>query len=123
MNKSGERLRAAWNDERSSAVQSRRAGDPEQEWCHLERAHILSQPMPGAHVRTHWAMLAFALRRRDKREFAGQVMRLMIAGPGSITGRYPTGNTGGANVSALAPMAIPDDLAALLEASGFAVKQ
>ncbi|HEV3401169.1 MAG TPA: DUF3703 domain-containing protein [Acidimicrobiales bacterium] len=45
----------------------------------------------------------------------GQVLRLVLAGPGSLTGRYPLGNTGGANVSAFAPMPIPDDLRDLLE--------
>jgi hypothetical protein len=40
----------------------------------------------------------------------GQLLRLVVAGPGSLTGRYPVGNTGGADVSALAPMPIPEDL-------------
>jgi hypothetical protein len=81
----------------------------------LERAHILSQPLAGAHVRTHLAMLAYALRRRDGHEIVGQVLRVIVAGPGSWTGRYPVGNTGGANVSAFRPMPVPDDLRPLLE--------
>jgi hypothetical protein len=81
----------------------------------LERAHILSQPLAGAHVRTHLAMLAYALRRRDRHEIVGQVLRVIVAGPGSWTGRYPVGNTGGANVSAFRPMPVPDDLRPLLE--------
>jgi hypothetical protein len=40
---------------------------------------------------------------------------LLVAAPGSWSGRYPVGNTGGANVSALLPMPIPDDLRAILD--------
>ena len=66
--------------------------------------------MAVAHVRTHLAMLSYGLRHRDRREVIGQLVRLVVAAPGSWTGRYPGGNTGGANVSALRPMSIPDDL-------------
>jgi len=107
-------LLAAWSDERAAARSARDRGDAAGEWKHLERAHILSQPMAGAHVRTHVAMLACALRRRRAREIVGQVLRLVVAGPGSWTGRYPVGNTGGADVSAFRPMPVPDDLRAAL---------
>jgi hypothetical protein len=60
-------------------------------------------------------MLGFGVRRRRGREVLGQVVRLVVAGPGSWTGRYPVGNTGGADVSALRPMPVPDDLCATLE--------
>ncbi|MEY2568621.1 MAG: hypothetical protein QOE35_3150 [Actinomycetota bacterium] len=69
------------------------------------------------HVRTHVSMLGYALRRRDRREVFGQLGRLVVAGPGSLTKKYPVGNTGGANVSAFEPMAIPEDLRALLGAT------
>jgi hypothetical protein len=108
-------LRVAWSAERDSARAARRAGDPAGEWRHLERAHILSQPMALPHVRTHLAMLDAGLRRRDRREVIGQLLRLVVAAPGSLTGRYPIGNTGGADVSALQPMTIPDDLRAALD--------
>ena len=68
------------------------------EWSHLERAHIVSQPVAGIHVRTHLAMLGYGLRHRDLREVAGPMLRLTVAAPGSWTGRYPVGNTGGAGV-------------------------
>jgi hypothetical protein len=103
-------LLQAWSDERDAAGAARRRGDTASEWNHLERAHILSQPMVVPHVRTHVAMLGAGLRRRDRREIIGQLLRLVVAGPGSLTGRYPVGNTGGADVSALAPMPIPEDL-------------
>ena len=108
------RLRAAWAAELDAARAARSTGDRSAEWTHLERAHILSQPMAGPHVRTHVAMLTAALRRRDRHELVGQLFRIIVAAPGSITGKYPVGNTGGADVSAFAPMAIPDDLRPLL---------
>lgn len=109
------RLTTAWQVERAAARAAREHGDSVAEWAHLERAHVLSQPMAGPHVRTHLAMLAAALRRRDPHEIAGQVFRVLVAAPGSWTGRYPTGNTGGADVSAFEPMPIPTDLEALLK--------
>jgi hypothetical protein len=107
-------LRAAWAAEHAAARRARTIGDTTAEWQYLERAHILSQPLATAHVRTHLAMLGYGIRRRDHREITGQLLRLLVAGPGSATGRYPAGNTGGANVSALVPMAIPVDLRAVL---------
>jgi hypothetical protein len=109
------RLRAAWNDEIGAARTARRDGDVRAEWTHLERAHILSQPMAGPHVRTHAAMFGAAVRRRDVREIVGQTFRIVVAGPGSMTGRYPVGNTGGADVSAFRPMEVPSDLRAFFE--------
>jgi hypothetical protein len=107
-------LRRAWLEERAAAVTARRGGDQPGEWHHLERAHILSQPMAVPHLRTHVAMLAAGLRRHDRREVVGQLLRLVVAGPGSLSGRYPVGNTGGADVSALQPMPIPEDLRSVL---------
>lgn len=108
-------LKVAWSDETAAARAARNRGDVTAEWTHLERAHILSQPLAAAHVRTHLAMLGYAVRRRDRHEIVGQVLRAILAAPGSWTGRYPVGNTGGANVSAFRPMPVPDDLRPLLE--------
>jgi Protein of unknown function (DUF3703) len=110
-------IRQAWADEHTAARRARATDDPVRELHHLERAHILSQPFAGPHVRTHVAMLGFGIRNRDRREIAGQIVRLLVAGPGSAMGRYPLGNTGGANVSAVQPMAIPADLQAILNGS------
>jgi hypothetical protein len=111
-------LRTAWRNERDAARAARRDGDNSGEWAHLERAHILSQPLAGAHLRTHGAMFTAAVRRRDPREIVGQVVRVLLAVPGSVTGRYPLGNTGGTDVSAFRPMEIPEDLRPLLTAIG-----
>lgn len=113
-------LLGAWTDERAAAASARQQGDFPEEWRHLERAHILSQPMAVPHVRTHVDMLSYAVRRRDLRELGGQLVRLVLAGPGSLTGRYPVGNTGGGNVSAFRPMPVPDDLRSLLGADAAA---
>lgn len=111
-------LRAAWRTERDAARVARRAADPALEWRHLERAHILSQPLAGPHLRTHGAMLAAAVRRPDAREAIGQLARVLLAVPGSLSGRYPVGNTGGSDVSAFRPMPVPDDLRPVLLARG-----
>ncbi|MEV4128335.1 DUF3703 domain-containing protein [Nocardia sp. NPDC049707] len=93
---------------------ARSAADPAQRWTHLERAHILSQPDPWLHTGNHIAMLALAVRQRDRREALGQIVRIIVAAPGSLTGRYPEGNTGRTNVGLRQPMPTPPDLAALL---------
>ncbi len=91
-----------------------RALDAEAAWAHLEDAHVLSQPWIRPHLRVHVAMLALGWSQRDRSEVIGQLARLIVAGPGSATGRYPVGNIGRATVSAFEPMSIRDDLAHLL---------
>ena len=111
-------LRLAWNAERDLARAARTQGDLTAEWRHLERAHILSQPLAWRHLVTHAAMFAAAWRRRDGQELAGQSIRLLLALPGSVSGRYPAGNTGGADVSAFKAMPVPADLRPLLTEEG-----
>jgi Protein of unknown function (DUF3703) len=79
-------------------------------WSALERAHILSQPYLGPHLANHWAMLCFAVAQRDAKEVVGQIVRLVLASFGALSGRIPTGNIGRATVSAFKPMPIPEDL-------------
>jgi hypothetical protein len=89
-------------------------GNLEAAWHLLEEAHVLSQPWIRPHVRVHAAMLRAGWRTGDRREVRGQMVRLVVAGPGSLTGRYPLGNTGRARVPAMLPMPMPDELARLL---------
>ena len=77
---------------------------------HLERAHVLGQPVTREHVRVHWRMFRFALRHRLAAEAAGQAWRLLAAATFTAFGLLPIGNTGGADVSGFRPMPIPDDL-------------
>nr|WP_152992561.1 DUF3703 domain-containing protein [Nonomuraea pusilla] len=108
------RVRASYRAEMRAA---RTAVTPEARWRHLERAHIISQPWPWPHTRNHLAMFALAVAQRDRREAFGQVIRIIVAAPGSALGRYPEGNTGRATVGLTQPMPVPDDLAALLRAT------
>ncbi|UOT08550.1 DUF3703 domain-containing protein (plasmid) [Rhodococcus opacus] len=87
------------------------AADSAARWEHLERAHIVSQPYPWLHTRNHVAMFAAALRQHDRREALGQVVRIVVAAPGSALGRYPEGNTGRVAAGLMTPMPVPADLA------------
>ncbi|MDA2962119.1 MAG: DUF3703 domain-containing protein [Actinomycetota bacterium] len=87
-------------------------------WSLLEDAHVLSQPWALMHVRVHGSMFVAAIVQRDVREVRGQLSRIAVAGPGSLSGRYPTGNTGRARVPATQPMPIRSDLVEILERSG-----
>ncbi len=91
------------------------AADPVNGFLHLERAHVLGQASTREHVRVHWRMLRWAWRHRDAREFLGQLMRIVGAATKTFIGWVPSGNTGGANVSAIRPMPLDPELAAIIE--------
>ena len=95
--------------------QARKLKDFDRCWSLLEDAHVLSQPWARMHVRAHGSMFVAAMAQRDVREVRGQLSRIAAAGPGSLSGRYPTGNTGRARVPATQPMPIRSDLAKMLE--------
>ena len=97
----------------SSAAEA--SGDIASAWRSLERAHVLSQAHAWPHVRVHGLMFGFAWRRRRVRELIGQAVRILVAGPGSLLGRAPLGNTGGSDVGMFTPVKIPDDLQAMLQ--------
>lgn len=111
-------LKSAFNKE----MQIARGHYAAREWkpCfhHLERAHVLGQRHAWPHTVNHWWMLKVGLRTHDTREIFGQVIRIAVAGIGSLIGRAPVGNTGGANVGILTPMPIPDDLAEIFRKAG-----
>lgn len=90
------------------------SGDEEGSFRHLERAHVLGQASTYYHTRVHWLMLKHGLRTKDAREIAGQVLRIAGAATKTPLGIYPKGNTGGANVSPIKPMPVPEDLAEIL---------
>ena len=106
-----EQARAIYRQEMTAAEA---ADSPDARRSHLERAHIVSQPHPWLHTCNHVAMLALALRQHDRREALGQVVRIVVAAPGSLSGRYPEGNTGRVAAGLTTPMPIPPDLAAAL---------
>lgn len=107
-------LRAAYESELAAA---RAAADPERAFGHLARAHILSQRHTFQHVYVHGLMLKLGATTRDWREVFGQATRMLAA---AVFSRIwvPLGNTGRANVSAVKPMPVPEDLRRFLERSG-----
>ena len=104
-------LEAALRDARTAAG----SGDVERRWALLEDAHVLSQPNALQHLCVHLHMLRAGWHDRDRTEIKGQFLRLLVAAPGSWTGRYPKGNTGRARVPATLPMTVRPELAALLD--------
>lgn len=105
-------------DEMAAFRAARDGGENASAWIALERAHIVSQPYLGPHLASHYDMLCFAAATRNWSEAAGQLVRLALAPLGALTGRIPIGNTGRSNVSAFAPMTIPDDLLAKIKLEG-----
>lgn len=59
-------------------------------------------------------MFRLAVRCRDRAEAVGQVVPILLAGAGSVSGRVPDGNTGRTNAGLSTPMPIPQDLRLLL---------
>lgn len=102
---------------RAELAAAEAAPDSERAFHHLARAHILSQRFTWRHVSVHWRMLKLGAALRDWREVLGQVTRILAA---ALFSRIwvPVGNTGRADVSAMKPMPVPQDLRALLEDGG-----
>jgi hypothetical protein len=101
----------------TEARTARRLGNWDHCWQLLKDAHVLSQPWVWPHVRVHRHMLVAGWEAHDVREVVGQFLRLVVGGPASALGRYPTGNSGRARVRATKPMSIRPDLAEILERS------
>lgn len=82
---------------------------------HLERAHVIGQAVTVEHTRVHWLMLKIGWKKRDVREIFGQLFRIVGASTKTPFGIYPTGNTGGANVSPFKSLPIPEDLQEIIK--------
>ena len=118
MKKSTTEIRKTINRKLTEAREARMFKDFDGCWTLLEDAHVLSQPWAWMHVRVHGSMFVAAVVQRDVREVRGQLSRIAVAGPGSLSGRYPTGNTGRARVPATQPMPIAGELAEVLQRAG-----
>ena len=107
-------LLTAYRSEIDAGYASMESGELDEAFRRFERAHILGQRSTRLHVRAHVGMLRVARRRGDKREIVGQLKRIVAA---ALFSRIwvPSGNTGGANVSALQRMPIPEDLQRILD--------
>jgi hypothetical protein len=111
----GNRIREYVDVELEASRAAELAGDASAAFHNLERAHILGQRSTVQHVRVHMAMLLWGLRNHKAHEVLGQLTRVIGAVTKTWIGLVPQGNTGGANVSPFKPMAIPDDLAELID--------
>lgn len=111
----GNRIHANVDEELAASRAAELAGDREAAFHHLERAHVLGQRSTVQHVRAHVAMLLWAMRNRNAREVLGQLTRVIGAATKTWAGLVPSGNKGGANVSPFKPMAIPEDLAEMID--------
>ncbi len=108
------KLKTAFKEEMSLARAAYGLRDFDTSFHHLERAHILGQRFFWRHALNHWWMLKVGIRQRRGSEIGGQILRLIATVPGYLFGWVPKGNTGGANVSPVKPMPLPEDLAPLL---------
>ena len=82
------------------------SGDFSTAFTYLENAHILGQESTYWHVKVHYLMLIWGIKQRDFKEILGQVIRIIGAAALTVIKGVPTGNTGGSNVSPIAPMPI-----------------
>lgn len=108
-------VRTSYREEVQASRRADDAGHVTTAWSHLERAHILAQPFPVAHIGSHVAQLRLGWRTRDRTEVAGQVIRILVAGPASVVGRIPVGNDGRARTPLRATAPVPADLVSILE--------
>lgn len=118
MKKTTTEIRDTINRNLTEAREARMFKDFDRCWSLLEDSHVLSQPWAWLHVKVHGSMFVAAIVQRDVREVRGQLSRITVAGPGSLSGRYPTGNTGRARVPATQPMPIAGELAGVLQRAG-----
>lgn len=108
------RIRPYVQAELASAGACEERGDFAGSFKRLERAHVLGQASTRQHVRVHWQMLRWAVRQRQPREFAAQVLRMIGAAILTAVGLVPEGNTGGANVGPFRRLPIPTELADII---------
>lgn len=108
------RIRPQVAAELSAAKSAEHAGKLAAAFRHLERAHVLGQASTIEHTRVHARMLGWSLRHWNLREAAAQMLRIAGAATKIPFGLVPSGNTGGADVSAFRSLAVPQDLAAAI---------
>ncbi len=90
-------------------------GDVGKSWNHLQRIHIVSQYNIYDHVWSHFIMLRYAIKIRSVKEVFGQVIRLVLAPMGHLTGRIPFGNRGTSDINPFVKEHMPDDIIELLK--------
>lgn len=109
-------LRRAYDANLMAGDDALRRGEADDAMTRYEAAHILGQTWTGPHVRSHVAILRWAIHCKQPREIIGQLTR--IAAAALFTWLWvPAGNPGSTRVPALARRPVPDHLARLLETS------
>lgn len=111
------RIRPSVQAELDAAAAAELQGHFHTAFLHLERAHILGQPVTVEHVRVHWHMLRFALRHRRTAAALGQAWRVLAASVFTGAGLVPEGNTGGSDVNGFRRMPVPHDLQPVIAAA------
>ena len=76
---------------------------------HFENAHILGQASIYWHTYVHWLMLYWGWQNQDLKEVVGQLIRVVGAVTKTTFGWLPSGNTGGANISAFTSLPLADE--------------
>jgi len=115
-------LREAFNKEMKIAKELYLTQNWDEAFSHLEIAHILGQRNAIPHTINHWWMLKIGIRKKDRKEIIGQVIRLLVAGIGSLLGRTPIGNTGGANLGILTPLPLTNEVAKIFIKANLQIK-
>ena len=115
MNKYNAKIKPHFDAELREATHRSAQRDPAGAFKRLERAHVLGQSSTRPHVIAHWHMLNWAVRNASPGEFVGQVVRIIGAATKTAMGLVQEGNTGGSNVNQFKRMAVPGDLAAIIE--------
>ena len=110
----GRRIGPFVRTELQEAQRARVRSQPEREFRHLERAHVIGQASTYWHVRVHWEMLLWGVRNHSLREVVGQIPRIIAAAMKTAIGWVPEGNTGGSYVSPFRPMPIDPELAKII---------
>lgn len=109
------RRKQAFDREIALGSQLTAAGNLEQAFRHLERAHVIGQTSVGAHAKAHWLMLVLEVRRKRVGASLGQAIRLVLGILGSAVGVVPIGNTGGTDISMFKRLPIAPELRAIIE--------
>lgn len=91
-------------------------------WTWLEAAHVVGQHDPGLHLDSHRRILGLASARRDWREAAAQVLRIVLLPFGHLLRRIPAGNTGRGNVPVTRRMQPPETVQVLIDWAVLATK-
>ena len=107
---------------RAFATTEASAQSLEERWSWLMAAHVVGQSDVGLHFDSHCRMLRLAREVRDRREAAGQLLRIALLPLGHLLNRLPRGNIGRATVGATQVMEPPEPVQRLIDWAVLAVR-